>query len=902
MGEMGRQSPNVAASSAHRCRLETSSARRSRRAGAIALLALIALAPEPCLGAGVRGANSWYSLFGASNETQALAAAQFMSERMLSYGYDTYCIDEGWAEDASGLLLDAYGRPTWDAKKYPTGGIPGLAARMQALGIKLGVWLIRGVPRAAAAQRLPIFGGGGATADQAARNDRNCSWSSTCAGSNAPSVAASAYYASVAAQIKSWGVALVKIDCLWPHLYEGTPQVYFNEDVEAMTAAFSAAGLELSLSPGISVSPQNGSYIAAGRRAGFYRIAEDVLDVYDGQPDGTFPQGLHQKLTKALEFEALLDTNGGNGTTPDFDMLMLGRTIHSYGGAGSAFPPTETHLTPTEQLQAVTLFSFVGVPLIVGGFLPLDDDANGTATLALLTNAEVLLVQNESLARASFVPPEAGGGGPELYGWRTTPSGAQSPSATRYVALFAGDIAGAQQAASARFEADLGLPAGTESVCLRDLWSHSFVQPVGGPLPGGAVGFTAEVARHGARAFLVAPLGSADCEQGLAGATLAEARADERRADEGAAEAAGGHAAAGLAAAPYVIDFLPAPAASGFRNASMWSWGGGVVGPTADGLYHLFGSAFSGGCGLSCWGSNSFAHHSTSTSPLGPFAFAGRALPYYSHNVQPIVAPDGTVLIFKIGMFPEPQPSLLGGGEAAAAAAGAAAAAADAADGPPLQHGFETIECWYSSSVDGPFEPVLNAAGGANGRNLFNSTNPAPAFDPSGNGTIYVMGHNSGSMVVSIAPSWRGPYSAPVPVFSFLEDDYVGEDPVLWFDRTELVWRCLYHMYNKSDTKHQFRLGGYAQSTGADLFSPWVVQPDESPAYTADFEQYVSGNSGPTQTTTLSRRERPKVYLDPTSGEPAVLYNGVCPPTSSSDCFTTAAPIAPAAAGARRRS
>ena len=90
------------------------------------------------------------------------------------------------------------------------------------------------------------------------------------------------------------------VDCLWPHLYEGTPQQYFDEDVLAMTSAFSAAGLELSLSPGISVSPQNGSWLAAGRRAGFYRIAEDVLDVYDGQPDGTFPQGLHQKLTKAV--------------------------------------------------------------------------------------------------------------------------------------------------------------------------------------------------------------------------------------------------------------------------------------------------------------------------------------------------------------------------------------------------------------------------------------------------------------------------------------------------------------------------------------------------------------------------------------------------------------------------
>ena len=346
--------------------------------------------------------------------------------------------------------------------------------------------------------------------------------------------------------------------------------------------------------------------------------------------------------------------------------------------------------------------------------------------------------------------------------------------------------------------------------------------------------------------------------------------------------------ARGAEAAPYVIDFLPAPTPSGYMNSSMWSWGGGVVGPAADGKFHLFGSAFSGGCGLTSWGSNSFAHHSVADSPLGPFSFVGAALPFYSHNVQPVVAPDGTVLIFKIGMFPEPQPGKCG------------------ADGqplqqqqqqkqpPPLQHGFETIECWFAPTVDGPFTPV---PGGVNGRNLFNSTNPSPAFNPSGNGTIYVMGHDGGNMVVSTAPSWRGPYSAPVPVFSFLQDGYVGEDPLLWFDRSMGVWRCLYHMYNLTDHKVQFRVGGYAQSTTASIFSPWLVQPNETPAYTADLESYVSGDSGPTQTTTLSRRERPKLFFDAATGAPAVLYTGVCPPTSSSECFTSAAPIRAGALG-----
>ena len=92
-----------------------------------------------------------------------------------------------------------------------------------------------------AASAQPVASAPDAAGD-AVRYDRNCSWSRLCLGSNAPSAPAAAYYASLATAIKGWGVDFVKIDCMWPHLYEGTPQVYFNEDVAAECAAFTAAG------------------------------------------------------------------------------------------------------------------------------------------------------------------------------------------------------------------------------------------------------------------------------------------------------------------------------------------------------------------------------------------------------------------------------------------------------------------------------------------------------------------------------------------------------------------------------------------------------------------------------------------------------------------------------------
>lgn len=339
---------------------------------------------------------------------------------------------------------------------------------------------------------------------------------------------------------------------------------------------------------------------------------------------------------------------------------------------------------------------------------------------------------------------------------------------------------------------------------------------------------------------------------------------------------------------PYVIDFDPeAPAVNGFQNASLHSWGGGVIEyPPSSGNFHLYASAFSESCGLNAWATNSEVIHAVGTSPTGPFAFRDVALPVYHHNAQPIVAPDGTFLIFAIGMDPQ-------GG------------AVNCSESQPHRgderrrlegsgHGPETVECWSSPSVDGPWTPVLNPNGGYNGRNLVNSTNPSPFFDPSGNGSLWVAGHDAHSnIVVFSAPSWRGPYDpVSTTLFASAVDDYVGEDPFLWYDATRPnaegtlgAWRVLYHMYNASDTQHQVRVGGYAESAGPAIFSPWSVQSNAVPAYTTN-ATFAGG-----EVVTLSRRERPKLFFS-AAGQPSVLYTGVCPQTSGSNCYTLAIPIA----------
>jgi len=153
-------------------------------------LLLVATLTSAASGAGIRGWNSWYSYFGSSNESQTLEAAAFISSNLLAYGYDTITLDEGWAYADGKLLIDENGLPAVNQEMFPH-GMPWLAAQLRKMGIKLGLWVIRGVPRAAAAQRLPILGSE-FTCDEAARYDINCSWSSDTFGSNAPSQAAAA--------------------------------------------------------------------------------------------------------------------------------------------------------------------------------------------------------------------------------------------------------------------------------------------------------------------------------------------------------------------------------------------------------------------------------------------------------------------------------------------------------------------------------------------------------------------------------------------------------------------------------------------------------------------------------------------------------------------------------------
>ena len=166
-----------------------------------------------------RGANTWDSLAGTVDEKGVIAAIDYVAKVLLPFGYDTVTIDGGWYDHVNGTpSLDEFGLPYPSIEKFPSAadgrGLRSIVEHAHSLGVKLGAWTIRGVPRAAVASGARINGSDFTVAD-AASYERNCSWDNMVWGTNAPSAAATAWYESVARLYVNTGLDFVKIDCMW---------------------------------------------------------------------------------------------------------------------------------------------------------------------------------------------------------------------------------------------------------------------------------------------------------------------------------------------------------------------------------------------------------------------------------------------------------------------------------------------------------------------------------------------------------------------------------------------------------------------------------------------------------------------------------------------------------------
>ncbi len=322
------------------------------------------------------GWNSWDCFATTVTEAQAKAQADFMAAKLKVHGWQYIVVDIQWYEPGAKsqdyrkdaiLVMDGFGRLQPAVNRFPSAtngaGFKPLADYVHSLGLKFGIHLMRGIPRQAVEKNLPIRGTPYRAQDIANRNDI-CPWNPDMYGVDMTKPGAQDYYNSVFDLIASWGVDYVKVDDM------SRPYFDHQKEIEAVRQAIDRTGrpIVLSLSPGATA-------IAAAahvqQHANLWRISDDFWDRW---------LALREQFPRLERW----NSNRAPGAWPDADMIPFGTLVMG---------ERPTRFTHDEEVTLMTLWCMARSPLMYGGDMTRTDDA----TLALLTNDEVLAVNQQSL-------------------------------------------------------------------------------------------------------------------------------------------------------------------------------------------------------------------------------------------------------------------------------------------------------------------------------------------------------------------------------------------------------------------------------------------------------------------------------------------------------------------------
>ena len=409
------------------------------------------------------GWNSWDGYGTTINEGQFKANAKWMADNLKASGWEYAVVDMEWFvtnptpegnSKSSLYALDENGRYVPAENRFPSAGggkgFKPLGDYVHSLGLKLGIHILRGIPKNAVEQNAPIAGSKDRATD-AADTSETCPWNPDNFGANANMPAAQAYYDSIASLYASWGVDLIKVDCISSHPYRG-------EEIRMISEGLRKTGrpIVLSLSPGAAPLEK----IDEMRQyAQMWRISDDIWDIWHS--DVQYPQGLGDQFANVLKWAG----KSQPGHWPDADMLPLGYL----GPAPGWGKPRQTRLTHNEQETLMTLWAIFPSPLMIGG----DLTATNSWTKALLTNAEVIGMNQRSTGNRAAIVTD------KLVVWVADSTEGKGT----YIAIFnrGDELADIHYAWK-----DLGLTGG--QYALRDLWQHAD--------SGKAYGLTAKLQPH----------------------------------------------------------------------------------------------------------------------------------------------------------------------------------------------------------------------------------------------------------------------------------------------------------------------------------------------------------------------------------------------------------------------
>ncbi len=326
------------------------------------------------------GWNSWDCYGPTVEEHEVKANADYMNAKLKEFGWEYIVVDIRWfvQNDKAGgynqtdpiYVIDEFGRYLPAINRFPSAkdgmGFKELADYVHHKGLKFGIHIMRGIPKIAVENKMPIKGANGITADQIYTTELQCTWLRDNFTIVADKPGAQEYYNSIFELYASWGVDFIKIDDL--------SRPYHKGEIELIRKAIDNCGRPIVLSTSPGETPiEEAKHVS--EHANMWRMVDDVWD--------TWPHVKHLMEVTQKWYPYIAP-----GTWPDCDMLPLGR-ISIRGERGE---DRMTRLTKDEQYSLMTLWTIFRSPLMFGGDLPSNDEF----TLSLLTNPEVLHVLKNS--------------------------------------------------------------------------------------------------------------------------------------------------------------------------------------------------------------------------------------------------------------------------------------------------------------------------------------------------------------------------------------------------------------------------------------------------------------------------------------------------------------------------
>lgn len=331
------------------------------------------------------GWNSWDCYYSSVTEKKVMQNACYLVDNdLVRHGWEYVVVDIRWYCDHpslgggnynqrgdQGYVLDAYGRYLPSPRRFPSCmkdginiGFKALADSIHNMGLKFGIHIMRGVPKAVVGSNYQLKG------------SEQTPWSQVYNGTTSPCTwlkdnllvrnneAGQQYYNSIMDLYAGWGVDFIKVDDL--------SRPFYTDEIHMIRKAIDQTGRPIVL----SLSPGKTQYQYAGEcldNANMWRMMDDLWDNWSAV-DAVFNEA------------HVWSQYSRPGNFADCDMLPLGQIAMTIGDPGytSAQGGRWTNLTHNEQLTMMTLWGICHSPLFFGGEMTRND----AFTLSLLNNEE----------------------------------------------------------------------------------------------------------------------------------------------------------------------------------------------------------------------------------------------------------------------------------------------------------------------------------------------------------------------------------------------------------------------------------------------------------------------------------------------------------------------------------